>query len=63
MINNQCSDLFAEIFDSCDGGRERECMCGRTHFDIYNNCDWDIKDFDGIEIWNYMSNWADVRFL
>lgn len=21
--------------------------------------DWDIKDFGGIEIWNYMSNWVD----
>lgn len=21
--------------------------------------DWDIKDFGGIEIWNYMSNWGD----
>jgi hypothetical protein len=32
----QCSAEFSEAFDSHVGGCRRECECGRTHFDGYN---------------------------
>ena len=31
----------------------------KNHYGPLSWQNWDIKDFGGIEIWNYMSNWAD----
>jgi len=36
-----------------------ENVCRKNPYICLSWVDWTIKDFGGIEIWNYMSNWAD----
>jgi hypothetical protein len=46
-MSNQCSDLFARVFDSHGGGCLRECACGRTHFDGGDNgWTWDDGELE-----------------
>lgn len=39
-MNDQCTDVFMEAFDSGCGGCVRECVCGITHFDGSPDGQW-----------------------
>ena len=44
------SKIFEEVFDSHCGGIVRDCSCGITHFDTYNQgCDWEEGELEGLE--------------
>ena len=42
-MDNKCSKLFEETFDSHVSGCVRTCACGRIYYDTFND-DWDWKD-------------------
>lgn len=46
----QCSDLFAKVFDSHGSGCYRRCACGREHFDISDNgWSWAEGELEGLK--------------
>lgn len=48
-MNNQCSKLFDEVFDSSCGGCLRTCECGITYFDTYNIWDWEEGELEELK--------------
>lgn len=49
-MKKPCSKLFEKIFDSHTGGCRRECVCGRTHFDISSNgWDWNKGELEELQ--------------
>ena len=45
---NECSELFEEVFDSALRWSLRTCACGRTHFDGYNQVDWEHGELEAL---------------
>lgn len=50
MDDEQCSELFEKVFDSDCGGCVRMCMCGITHFDTYNDNDWEEGELEDLMV-------------
>lgn len=45
----QESELFVEIFSDRVWGIIRTCDCGRTHYDVENDCDYDDGELEQLE--------------
>ena len=48
-ITDQCSELFADIFDSCSGGNIRTCACGRTFYNYMDTGSFDTGELEKLE--------------
>ena len=46
MSDQQCSELFGEVFHSGCGGCVRTCECGITYFDASSPLDFDEGELD-----------------
>ena len=49
---NQCSDLFADVFDSGCGGTVRTCACGRTFYNYMDAGCFDPGELEDLEARN-----------
>ncbi len=47
-MGKQCSDIFAEVFDSHSSGIVRTCHCGRTFFDQTDECGWEEGELEDL---------------
>jgi hypothetical protein len=49
MSQGQCSELFADVFDSRCGGARRTCECGRTFFDYTDSGCFEEGEFEELQ--------------
>jgi len=47
-MEEQCSDIFMEVFDSHCGGILRECHCGRITFDSTSDFGWEANELEDL---------------
>ena len=48
-MSEQCSEIFEEVFNSRVGGCVRDCACGQTYYDDYNDYDWEPGELENLK--------------